>query len=174
MRTLRKKNIYVQRIGIIVFILLVSLWYVKEISVTQREVRESALQGTEIKKTWESLQALSIPDSDKVILYLESPRTYFFQSYFLPFQLNSEYMIALANYHKPFMEKGFADTLKPDSYVKSANKLFGIYTHKNIVHPLVLDNTLSIDDIYGFRFNDENYTFEDITDEIRAFLSSQI
>ncbi len=157
------------------FFLFVGVWLFKEMTVTRREVRAQAIDDIAIKKTWESLQSLTLPNSNKVIIFLQSDRSYFYPNYYLPFKLPAAYMLSMAFYGRPFIDRVSLDKLQSNnSYVNSNNKQFGYFTDPDPLVSLIKQGKIDINNVVGLHFVDGSFTFEDTTSQTRKNIENEL
>lgn len=155
--------------------ILVGVWLYKEMTVTRREVRAQALDDTAIKKTWESLQSLTLPNSKKVIFYVESDRTYYYPTYHLPFKLPAAYMLSLAFYGKPFIDRGvIGDIQSNNTYINSNNTQYGYFTDIKSLTLLIKQGKININNVVGLYFVDGTYTFKNTTKQTRKIIENEL
>jgi hypothetical protein len=162
------------RYMLITLFLLIGVWLYKEMTVTRREVRAQAIDDIAIKKTWDSLKSLTLPNSNKMVLFLESDRNYFYPDWYLPFKVPASYMLPLAFYERPFIDKAMLGELRSNNYINRNNKQFGYFTD---IKPLVFSikrGEIGIDDVVGVHFNDGLYTFEITTEKTRKLIENQL
>jgi hypothetical protein len=164
-----KKYIY------IAFFLLFLGWLYKEMTVTRREVRAQAIDGIAIKKTWESLKSVKLPDSNKVVIYLTSDRSYYYPEYRLPFKLPAAYMLPLSFYGRPFVDKCVLGTLHyNNSFINCNDKQFGYFTDIDELTPLIKRGEIDIKSVVGLHFADGSYTFEDTTRQTHNMIENKL
>ena len=89
----------------LVLLILFGVWLYQDMTVTRREVRGQAMDDIPIRKTYESLQSLKLPNSNKMVIFLKSERNYYAPDWYLPFKLATPYMMSLAFYGKPFIDR---------------------------------------------------------------------
>lgn len=171
---LKAKNL-LKRCLLVLFLALVSVWFYKEMLVTQREVREQAFADIAIKKTFDNLQALQLPNSQKMVFYITSDRAYYSPTYNLPFKLPPAFMLPLAFYGRPFIDKEELGVLGDNNqYSNSGNKQFGYFTDITSLSMLIKEGKIDINNVVGFHFRDGSYTFVDITQQTRAQIENEI
>jgi hypothetical protein len=157
------------------FFILIGIWYFKEMTVTRREVLVQAIDAIAIKKTWDSLQSLKLPNSSKVVLYTQSDRNYFYPNWYFPFKLPASYMLPLALYGRPFIDRESLGKLETNnSYINSNNKQFGYFTDIKPLALLIKQGKIDINNVIGLHFIDGSYTFEDITTQTRKLIENEL
>ncbi len=157
------------------FYLFVGVWLCKEMMVTRREVRAQAIDDIAIKKTFESLESLTLPNSNKMVFYLQSDRNYFYPNYYLPFKLPGAYMLPLAFYGRPFIDKiALGELQSNNTYIDSNNKQYGYFTDIKPLTILIKQGKIDIDNVVGLHFVDGSYTFEDTTKETRQMIENEL
>ena len=143
--------------------------------VTRREVLQEALDDIVIKKTWDSLKSLKLPNSNKLVIFLKSDRSYWYTGNLLPLKQSAAYMLSLAFYGKPFIDKSVLGELNyNNTFINSNNKQFGYFTDINLLIPLVKRGEINISDIVGLHFIDKTDSFEIITDEIHKLIENNL
>jgi hypothetical protein len=176
---IQKQKQLVRYLSYIVCIGLCVVWLGKEMTVTRREVRVFAMQGTEIKKTWDSFQALPLPHTNKLIIYLKGNRTYYYPDNYLPFQQGSGYMLFLAFQDKSFIDKSFIRDYKlvamgSNGYVEANGKKFGYYTDLDALVLSAEKKEIGIEEIFSYHFDDTTYGLRDITEEVRDIIRGRL
>jgi hypothetical protein len=164
----------IKKFLVITLFLLIGAWLYQEMTVTRREVRAQAIEAVAIRKTFESLQALNLPNSEKLVFYLESDRSYYYPEWRLPFKVPSAYMFPLAFYGRSFIEKSMLGELGDNNYIKSNNKQFGYFTDIDMLASVVEDGEINIDNIVGLYFIDGEYTFEITTKETHRLIENEL
>jgi len=168
------KNIY-KKYLVIIFLILFGAWLFKEMTVTNREVRAQAIDDIAIKKTWDSLNSLSLPNSNKVVFYLESDRSYYYPNYYLPFKLPGAYMLSLAFYRKPFMDKEILGKLQSNNtYMNNDDKQYGYFTDIKPLALLVKQGKIDINNVVGLHFIDGTYSFRDTTQQTQEKIQNEL
>lgn len=164
-----------KRLFIIILFIFVGLWFFRVMTITRREVRAVAFDDTAIKKTWDSLQSLKLPNSKKMVFYIESDRTYFYPEWKLPFKLPATYMFPLAFYGRPFIDKHALGVLQTDNnYIDINNTQYGYFTNIKALSSLVKSNKIDINNVVGLHFADGSYTFKNITPTVRKKIEEGI
>jgi len=147
--------------------------------VTRREVRESTMQGAEIRKTWDSFRAYPFPQIPKLVLFIKGNRTYYYPDNYLPFQQGSGYMLFLAFQDKPFIDGSFLNNLRlaamaSNGYIEANGRKFGYYTDVEVLVQAVKKKEIAMEEIYAYHFSDSSYSLEDITEEVRSIIRERI
>jgi hypothetical protein len=165
----------IQKYVVVGFFVLVGCWLGKEMMVTKREVRAQAMDDVAIKKTWDALRSLKLPNSNKMVFYITSDRNYFYPDWYLPFKLPAAYMLSLAFYGRPFIDKAvLGDLQKSNNYISSNNTQYGYFTDMKPLIARIKNGEIDITNVVGFHFKDGSYTFEDRTQQTREMIEKEL
>lgn len=168
----------IKRYIYIVLLILFGVWLYQDMTVAKQDVRGQAMDDIPIKKTYESLESLRLPNSNKMIIFLQSDRNYYSPDWHLPFKLAPPYMISLALYGGPFIDRDMlGDPLLSQSkntYINSNNKQFGYFTDIKPLAHLIKQGKIDINNVVGLHFIDGPYTFEVTTDKTRKLIENEL
>jgi hypothetical protein len=168
------------RIIKISFIILISIFFFKQISITNREVKLIGIYGTDMNNFVNKYQKLNYNIPSCPIFYVESNRNYFQQNNKLPFMLGGGYILSVMNYqsHKIdayFLEKRYLEAFDAQGFRKNNNSCYGYYWNKqDLVSLFESDKSLQTIQIIAFYWDSNKQNITDISKEIREYINKQL
>lgn len=153
------------------------LFFLKQISIIQREVNAVVLQSNDIKHVMYEIKRVKPTLQQNPIIYLDGDRNYYFyHSLKVPFQIGPGHMLALLYYSQDNISKDVLINMpfwKIDSqgYSESEGKGFGYYWDINVlIEQFRIDQRLNTGQLIGLYYNSQEGKIYDITEKIQSMI----
>ena len=161
---------------------LCMIWFLKEMTVTRREVAVHGIRGQEMNVFIQEmkLQMPNMPPNS--VVYLESDKDYYMPNNKTPFLLGTGYVLSMLYYSdKTIPDKSIRRTSEyeeplvqfgAEGIVKEGTVSFGYFQDIVNLKNTVIENHIDLKNIYAFRFNSGSLKIYSITEKIRSQLSN--
>jgi hypothetical protein len=162
------------------FIFLLLLFFVKQISVTNREVRVASINGIEMSEFVKSYKSLKLIIPDCPIFFVTGNRNYYYDNNKLPFQLGAGYIMLVMNYKtgkidKNLISERYLQDFGSQGFVRLKSTCYGYFWDQNELLKLFLtDGSVNYDQLIALRWNSDTKTVYNIKSEISNFIFSKI
>lgn len=174
------KNHVWSKILIYVLIGILCTAFIKQFTITKREVKETAISGIQMTTFIRSFNILnkyrSLPS--KPVFYFESNRNYYYEGNKLPFLLGSGFVIGVIEYPTGKIPggaliKGFLVDFGSQGYFESADKAYGYYYDYLSLIDGYRNKLFQVNQINGYKWNSDSNKLIDITDQVRIRLNEE-
>jgi hypothetical protein len=153
--------------------IIFAIFTYKQITIIQREVRQSVMYGTDIRETMTFLQQTITDIPDNPVFFIDSDRDYFYPNNKLPFQLGTGYMVMLTLESHPQIPKKLVGDAAlaayfQQGYLESNGKFFGYFWDRKSLKDAIGTYNILPGQIVGLYYHSDKKIFEDISDELRT------
>lgn len=163
-------------ISIICILSILVLWFGKQITLIQREVNRSVINGQNAKHVLDELTTIVPILPDKPIIYLTGNSTYYgYPNHYVPLQLDPGYIFMVWYYRggkipKDLIIKNTLSSFGTQWYQEYGDKAFGYYWDKEKLTEVIKEKNIGNSQIIGLYYDRNTQKFMNITDELRSEL----
>jgi len=159
-------------ISILFIVIVIALWYGKQITLTQREVNRSVIFSQNTKHVLFELSKIFPTLPNKPIIFLTGNSTYFGnENHFVPLGLNPGYIFMIWYYDTGVIPKELISgnrlwTFGQQWYKVFGKNGFGYFYDKKVLKELIVNKSVEKNQIVGLFYDGNTNSFKNITNDL--------